>query len=114
MVHTILRLKKVLLTEGQMRPNESDALSEIGKHERKESASVSVAGNCQNHMFVISRLAIFGRFRKISKSVSYLLYVCPFVPVSAWNNSTPTGRIFIQIDIWVFYKNLLIKSWRFV
>jgi hypothetical protein len=48
---------------------------------------------------------IFRRVRKIAKSDYLLCHVCP----SAWNNSAPTGRIFIRFCIWVFYENLSIK-----
>jgi len=29
-----------------------------------------------------------------------------YVRPSAWNNSAPTGRIFMKFDIWVFFENL--------
>jgi hypothetical protein len=32
--------------------------------------------------------------------------VCLSVRPSAWNNSAPTGRIFMKFDIWVFSENL--------
>jgi hypothetical protein len=32
-------------------------------------------------------------------------YVCLFCP-PAWNNSAVAGRIFIEVDIWVFFENL--------
>jgi hypothetical protein len=32
-----------------------------------------------------------------------LMSECP----PAWNNSAPTGWIFIKLYIWVFFKNLL-------
>jgi hypothetical protein len=28
------------------------------------------------------------------------------VSLSAWNNSAPTGRIFLKFDIWVFFENI--------
>jgi hypothetical protein len=43
------------------------------------------------------------RFCKISKKKdSFVLSVCP----SAWNNSAPTERIFMKVDITVLYENL--------
>jgi len=36
------------------------------------------------------------------KLASSRLSVCP----SAWNNSAPTGRIFMKFDIWEFFENL--------
>ena len=41
------------------------------------------------------------RVHKIAKSDCYL-HVRP----SAWNNSAPTGRIFMKFYIWVFFENL--------
>jgi len=35
-------------------------------------------------------------------TVSFVMSVCPF----AWNTSSPTGRIFMKFDIWVFFENL--------
>jgi hypothetical protein len=43
---------------------------------------------------------IFGRIRKIVK-----LSVNPSVLPSTWQNSAPTGRIFIKFDIWRVFEN---------
>jgi hypothetical protein len=45
----------------------------------------------------------FIRVRKIAKSDCYLHYVCLSVSQSTWNNSAPTGRIFINFDRWVLF-----------
>jgi hypothetical protein len=39
-------------------------------------------------------------------NISFLLSVCqsPYVRPSAWNNSAPTGRIFIKFDRCIFLK----------
>jgi hypothetical protein len=42
---------------------------------------------------------IFRRVGKIAKSDPYLRHVCPPVCLSAWNDSTLTGRIFMKFDI---------------
>ena len=42
------------------------------------------------------------RVRKIAKSDYKLRHAC----LSAWNNSAPTGRIFLEFDIWVLFENL--------
>jgi uncharacterized membrane protein YhaH (DUF805 family) len=42
---------------------------------------------------------IFRRVRKTAKSGYNLRRVCP----SVWNNSAPTGRIFVKFYIWVFF-----------
>jgi hypothetical protein len=44
-------------------------------------------------------------FAKIAKSNSYLCHVCPPVYPSEWNNSVPTGRIFIKFRILGFFEN---------
>jgi len=33
------------------------------------------------------------------------------VHLSAWNNSAPTGRIFMKFDIWVFFWKSVMKIW---
>ena len=43
-------------------------------------------------------LGAFKKFLKATISFVTCLSVCP----SAWNNSTPTGRISTKFDIWVF------------
>jgi hypothetical protein len=53
---------------------------------------------------------IFRRVRKIAKGDYYLRDVCLSVRPSAWNNSAPTGRIFIIYYIWgFFFENLFFK-----
>jgi hypothetical protein len=49
---------------------------------------------------------ILRRVRKIAKSNCQLRHVCVSVSTSAWNNSAPTGRIFIKFCIWGFSENL--------
>ena len=44
------------------------------------------------------------RVRKIARSDYYLRHVRPSVCPSAWNNSAPTGRIFIKFEIWRFFR----------
>ena len=41
--------------------------------------------------------------------VSSRLSVCSSICPSTWNNSAPTGQIFIKFDIWVFCENLCRK-----
>jgi hypothetical protein len=46
----------------------------------------------------------FGVITKLQKAViSIIMSVCP----TAWNNSAPTGPIFMKFDILGFFKNLL-------
>jgi hypothetical protein len=42
---------------------------------------------------------IFRRFRKIVESDHYRPHVCALVCPSVWNNSTATGRIFMEFDM---------------
>ena len=48
----------------------------------------------------------FMRVRKIKKIGYHRRHVCLFLRRSAWNNSAPTGRIFMGFDIWGFSENL--------
>jgi hypothetical protein len=57
------------------------------------------------HIFVYS--TILGAFAKLRKAtISIVLSVRPSVGLSAWNNSVPTGRVFMEFDIWVFFEKL--------
>jgi len=48
-----------------------------------------------------------GEFAKLwEATISFVTSVCP----SAWNNSTPTGRIYIEFEILVFFENMPRKS----
>jgi len=56
-----------------------------------------------------------GAFKKLRKAtisfvMSVCLYIClsvrPSVRPSVWNNSAPTGRISMKIDIWIFFETL--------
>ena len=44
----------------------------------------------------------FRRFRKIVKSDNEHRHVHPSVPLPAWNNSAPTGQIFMKFTVWYF------------
>jgi hypothetical protein len=44
--------------------------------------------------------AAFAKFGKVT--FSFVMSVCP----SAWKNWTPTGRIFMKLDLWAFFENL--------
>jgi len=52
---------------------------------------------------------VFRRFRKIVKKRLWPSSCLSFY-LSAWNNLAPTERIFMKLDIWVFFENL---SWKF-
>jgi hypothetical protein len=58
-----------------------------------------INGRCLN-----VSVSFCGRFRKIAKKKLAASY--PSVYLSTWNNSAPTGRIFMKFDIWVFFENL--------
>ena len=45
--------------------------------------------------------------RKIARTtMSFVMSIClhPSVHLSAWNNSVPTGRVFMKFGIWVFFE----------
>jgi hypothetical protein len=46
----------------------------------------------------------FGAFAKLRKAT--IASYCPSACLFAWNSSTPTGRIFMEFNIWVFLKKL--------
>jgi len=58
-------------------------------------------------IFVIVLLIICRRVRKLQKkaTISFVMSVRP----STWNNSGPNGRIYMKLDIWIFFENLLGK-----
>ena len=47
---------------------------------------------------------VFRRVRKIGKRI--VSFVVPVRP-SAWNGSAPTGRSFMEFDIWGLFENML-------
>jgi hypothetical protein len=51
-------------------------------------------------------ITILGAFAKLRKATTSFVFVCLFVHPSAWNNSVPTGRIFIKFDMWFVFENL--------
>jgi hypothetical protein len=51
----------------------------------------------------------FRRVHKIAKSNYKLRHACRSLRPYARNNLAPTGRIFVELNISVFFKNLLIK-----
>jgi len=50
----------------------------------------------------------FGKFQTATFDfvMSVHLSICPFVHLSAWNYSAPTGRIFMKFDICVFLEKV--------
>ena len=63
-------------------------------------------GNIRHRHFdnptMFSCLGVFSK--KNSKSHFWLRHVCPSVRLSAWNNSAPTGRIFMKFDSFGFFE----------
>jgi hypothetical protein len=53
-----------------------------------------------------SFISVFKFVRKTAKSGYYLFHICLSVCPVAWNNSAPTGRIFMKFDIWVFFEKI--------
>lgn len=63
--------------------------------------------------FIYWQLLVFRCIHKIAKSDYYLHHVCLSVHLTAWNNSVPTGHIFVKFDVYVFFKiQLLLKSYK--
>jgi hypothetical protein len=63
-----------------------------------------VALKLMYQLFIIQFSGMFAKFRKAT--ISFVIYIRPPVYQSAWNNSTTTGRIFMQIGSSVFSENL--------
>jgi len=62
--------------------------------------------------FVCSHLEIclFGFFAKLQKATtSFIMSVRPSVPLSAWNNSAPTERIFMIFGILSYFRKSVMK-----
>ena len=54
-------------------------------------------------------MLIFRCFRKTAKSDYYVLRVRLFFRPAAWNNSAPTGRILMKLNIWDFFLKFVEK-----
>ena len=56
------------------------------------------------------QLTVLGAPPKLRKAtICFVMSICPSVRPYAWNNSAPTGQIFMKFDIWVFSENLSTK-----
>jgi hypothetical protein len=49
---------------------------------------------------------VFRHGCKIAKSDCYIRHVCPSVLPSFWNNSAPTGRTFMKLDVSLYFETL--------
>jgi len=68
--------------------------------------------NCQNDIKAMcgQKVEFLGAIAKLrNATVKIFTPVCPSVRQPAWNNSAPTGRIFMKFYISVFLENLLRK-----
>jgi hypothetical protein len=55
---------------------------------------------------IMTQQHILGMSTKLWKAtINFVISVC----LSAWNYSVPTGTDFHEIDMWVFFENLLRK-----
>ena len=63
------------------------------------------------HIYLSTYLPIYLPIYLSSTYLSTYLptYLCPFVLPSGWNNSAPSGRIFIKFDTRLLFDNLLRK-----
>jgi hypothetical protein len=68
-------------------------------------------GTLVNLVCIISDINLFlNAFAKLWKTnTRFVMSVRPSVRPYGWNNSSPTGQIFIKFDIGVFFENLSIK-----
>ena len=57
----------------------------------------------------VSYLYFSGALAVFRKAIITFMSVCPSVRPSALNNLSPTGRILMKFDIWVFFENLFRK-----
>ena len=76
------------------------------------AADCSLHGDCKEQFgnWLVAEERRWGAFAKLQNCekrilASSFLFVRPF----AWNNSAPTGRIFMKFDIWGIFENLLRK-----
>jgi len=58
------------------------------------------------HEYHVRLLGAFSKLRKATISFVMSVRLC------AWNNSVPTGRVFMKSDIWVFLENVS-KKFKF-
>jgi len=49
-------------------------------------------------------LGAFGKLRK--ETISYVVTVCSYVRLLAWDNSVPIERIFMELGTLIFFKNM--------
>jgi hypothetical protein len=77
----------------------------VVKHYKLNDTDTVLRGLPRHKVFVgLNYKVLFRRVRRIAKS-GYYLHVC----LSAWNNSSATGRISMKFDIRGFFENLLRK-----
>jgi len=58
-------------------------------------------------------LCMFHLYRSCEQEIARVLSVCLYVCVSVrWNNSAPTGRIFMKFDFWIFENLNSAPNWR--
>jgi len=60
--------------------------------------------------FIIKTMSVLDSFAKLRKAtITFFISVLPPVCLFAWNNSAPTGGIFLKFDIWGFCRNSVEK-----
>jgi hypothetical protein len=71
-----------------------------------------IAGN--RHTTQDHSVTILGSVEKLRKvTISSVMSICPVRP-SAWNKSAPTGRIFINFDILLFFSKIYRENSNFL
>ena len=70
---------------------------------QKQFRSLPLAAWCPQ-IYANNDILKFRRVGKIPQSViGFVVSLCRYVRPSAWNNSAPTGRIFMKFIVWVFF-----------
>jgi len=57
-----------------------------------------------------SGFGFLGAFDKLRKeTISYVMSVCSYDSLLAWDKSVPIQRILVELDIWKFFENMARK-----
>ena len=97
LVTTTTMITVTTLTTNFSCTTSSDSFARDARNFAGSATLIAVCPNC-------SYVCVF--FRRVRKNCEKRLLASSCLPVcpSAWNNSTPTGRILIKLDIWDFLK----------
>jgi len=84
------------------------SVSLTGASRNYANSPTTAVRNCVKHMTISwreqFRTALLGSWQNCEVTISFVMSVCLSVCSSAWNNSAPTGRIFVEFVL--FFTNL--------